>query len=55
MPTQAQPTAYNTLCPLPDYSTETAAQAAFDRGVPYFMWDVLTDDYLPNHGNSRSK
>ena len=47
----AQASANNDLCATPN-PTESAAEAALDRGVPFFLNDVITLDFLPNNGNN---
>ena len=56
-PTSAitQASANNALCVEPNPTAESMADAALDRGVPFFLNDVLTEDFLPNHSNSMGK
>jgi hypothetical protein len=47
--------ANSTLYTTPNPTTESAADAALDRGVLSFLNNILTKDFLPINGNSICK
>ena len=47
----AQASANEALCATPG-PTENVTEAALDRGVPFFLNDIITLDLLPNNGNN---
>jgi hypothetical protein len=47
----AQASANNDLYATPS-PTENVTEAALNRGVPFFLNDVITLDFLPNNGNN---
>jgi hypothetical protein len=47
--TPAQASANNALCATPSPG-EDPADAALTRGVPFFLNEILTLDFLPNNG-----
>jgi hypothetical protein len=51
-----QPSSYGGICnqTLTITNASAAANAAAERGVPYFLYDVLNEDYLPAEGPSMS-